>query len=339
MTVRTLIRAVGAGALALLVASCSPKAAGPAEAWGTTAKPIGFSILSAENQQSMGSVWEPLLSDLTKDTGLVVKPFFASNYSLLIEAMRAHRVQAGWFSALSSLEAARRADGQVIVRAANGQGGSYTSDLIVRRGSGITLDKVLSCGRKLNFGLGDAKSTSGTLAPLAYLFTPKGVDPSTCFKQVRSASHEANLLSVANGVLDVATNNSVGLIFAKRSNPDVVAKVETIWVSPPLPESAIVVRGGDLDEPTVKKLRDFFAGYGKAPGPDQARRKHVLEVLTYSGFDVSDNGYLLPVRIMEASNALAQAKRGGDAGRVAEAQKTYDALTGPTPPPVEKIGG
>ena len=287
----------------------------------------------------MGPIWDPVIADVRKKTGLVLKPFYASNYSLLIEAMRAHKVQAGWFSALPSLEAARRAGGEVIVRAITDQGGGYKSVLIVRKGSGVTLDQVLACGRKLTLGLGDAKSTSGTLAPLAFLFTPKGIDPGTCFKQVRSASHQANLLSVANGVLDVATNNTVGLIFAQREKPDVAANIQTIWISPDLPESAIVVRGGDLDDATRNKLRDFFASYGKTPGPDQAHEKAILKAMTYSAFDRADNGYLLPVRQMEASNDLAEAKRGGDPGRIKDAQSRYGALTGPNPPPIAPVAG
>ena len=337
---RRFLSLLAAGAMALTGAACG-KAGGSAAAggYGTEAKPIAFAIISAESANNLGPLWTPMLEDLKRDTGVVMKPFFASNYSLSIEAMRAHRVQAAWFPALSSLEAARRAGGEVVDRAVNKEGGAYRSVLIVRKGSGITLDQVLACGRRLTFGLGDAKSTSGTLAPLAYLFTPKGIDPATCFKQVRSASHQSNLLAIANGVLEVATNNTVGLLFAQRENPDVAAKVETIWTSPDLPEAAIVVHPSDLDGATVAKIRDFFANYGKGAGADDARRRKILEGLTYVGFDRADNGYLLPVRLMEASNDLAEAKRGGDAGKVAASQVRYDALKGPTPPAIAPVAG
>ncbi len=333
------VRLLALGAATLLAAACSKGGGADGGGFGTEAKPIAFAIISAESANNLGPLWTPMLEDLRHDTGVVMKPFFASNYSLSIEAMRAHKVQAAWFPALSSLEAARRADGQVVDRAVNNAGGAYQSVLIVRRGSGITLDQVKACGRKLTFGLGDAKSTSGTLAPLAYLFTPAGIDPATCFKQVRSASHQSNLLAVANGVLQVATNNSVGLLFAKRENPDVAGKVETIWTSPDLPEAAIVVHPSDLDAATVTKIADFFAGYGKTPGPEQARRKHILDQLTYLGFARADNGYLLPVRQMEASNDLSEAKRGGDAGKIKDAQARYDALQSANPPPIARVAG
>jgi phosphonate transport system substrate-binding protein len=58
--------------------------------------------------------------------------------------------------------------------------------------------------------MGDAKSTSGTLAPMTYLFAP-GHRPRTCFKTVKSANHEANLFAVGNGVLTRRTNNTASM--------------------------------------------------------------------------------------------------------------------------------
>ncbi len=286
---------------------------------------INFSILSAEDQQSMAKVWQPLLDDMGKQTGLTIKPFYATNYTSLIEAMRFKQVQVGWFSALPTLEAVRRADGEVLGRVVDSGGeGVYESVLITRKGSGITLDDVLKCGKRLTFGIGDARSTSGTLAPMAYVFIPRGIEPSACFSVVRSASHQANLFSVANGVLDVATNNTVGLVFAKRENPDLAAKIQVIWTSPPLPESSIVVRK-DLDPRIKAKLKAFFLQYGTPPGPQGDHERAVLKGLTYGGFRPADPGYLDPIIRMDASQTLYEARKSGDAGKIAAAQSAYDA--------------
>ena len=169
---------------------------------------------------------------------------------------------------------------------------------------------------------------------MAFLFGPKGIDPQACFKTVRSASHQANLFSVANGVLDVATNNTVGMLFAARDNPAIAAKIDVIWKSPPLPESAIVVRGGDLDPATIDKITAFFEAYGQAPGAQGDKERAALKRLTYSQFLKADNGYLLPVRKMEAGEALFEAKKAGDAKQAAAAQAQLDLLNGPTPPPI-----
>ncbi len=311
--------ALAAAALTLLGCSQKPAATAPP-------KEIVFSILSAENQASMGPLWQPMLDDMSAQIGIKVKPFFASNYTSLIEAMRFKQVQVGWFSALPALDAVNRADAEVLGRVIDAGGDeTYKSVIIVKKGSGITLEKLLACGQKYAFGIGDPQSTSGTLAPMAYLFTPKGIEPAKCFKAVRSASHQANAFSVANGVLDVATNNSVGLIFFKRQKPDQADTLETIWSSPPLPESSIVARR-DLDPAVKEKLRQFFLTYGVGTGPTADRQREVLKGLAYGGFRPADNTYLDPVREMQASETLAQARHTGDPGKIEKAQAAFDKI-------------
>ncbi len=308
-----MIRPLSALLAVALLAGCGPKPAPQTE-------PLTFSILSAESEKAMSALWAPVIDDLAKSIGRPVKPFYAANYTAVVEAMRFNKVQMGWFSAQPALAAVRRADGEVIGRFLDSHGSdSYRSVLIVRKGSGITLDDVLKCDRRLNFGLGDAQSTSGTLAPMTYLFIPKGVTPSDCFKTVRSANHQTNVWGVSKGLIDVATNNSNGLIFARRENPEMMDKVETIWESPPLPESSILVRK-DLDPAVKAKVARFFLTYGKAPGAEGERQRAVLKNLESGGFKVADNSYLVPVAQMQAAEALAAAERGGDPARIAAAR-------------------
>jgi phosphonate transport system substrate-binding protein len=160
---------------------------------------------------------------------------------------------------------------------------------------------------------------------MAYVFVPHGIEPADCFKTVKSASHQANFLGVANGLLDVATNNTVGMVFYARENPELAKKVQVIWTSPELPESSIVVRK-DLDPAVKEKIRQFFLSYGQAPGAEGDRQRKELKVLTYTAFAPADNSYLDPVRQMEAATDLAEAKHSGDKAKIAAAQKTFDAL-------------
>ena len=97
------------GALSLV--GCSPKPAATAQP-----KEIVFSILSAENQASMAPLWQPLLDDMSAQIGVHVKPYFSSNYTSQIEAMRFKQVQVGWFSALPALDAVERAKAEVLGR-------------------------------------------------------------------------------------------------------------------------------------------------------------------------------------------------------------------------------
>jgi len=311
-----------AAALALGVASCG---GGDDKAGGAPTE-LTFSILSAEGQAASGPMWQPLLDDMSKAVGVPVRPFFGSNYTVLVEAMGGGHTQVAWLSAKPALEAIDRSQGEVIARIVDPEGrDSYQSTLIVRAGSGITLEQVLACGKQYDFGIGDAQSTSGTLAPMAFLFNPRGIDPAQCFKTVRSANHQANAFGVATGVLDVATSNTVNTIFLARQNPQIAAQIEEIWQSPPIPESGIVVRE-DLDPALKEKVRSFFLTYGQGQGAEAERQRGVLAGLNYSRFNAADDSYLNPVREMVADQQLSAARARRDAAGIATAERELQRL-------------
>ena len=310
---------LGAAAIAALahLGACSKSAEPPKTE-------LNFSILSAESQQSAEADWTPFLNDLGKATGMTVKPFFATNYTVLIEAMRFKRTDLGWFTNQSGLEAVRRSGGEVFARSVNPSGiDGYEGVIIVKKGSGLTLDKLLKCDKTLNFGMGDAKSTSGTLAPMTYLFEPRGIDPNTCFKTVKSANHETNLFAVGNGVLDAATNNTASMErmamlktgIAKRT----LENVEIVWRSPRIPEDPLVWRK-DLDPALKTKVTDFLFTYGVGDTPEAKRQRAILERIQTRPFVPADATHLIPVREMEATGQLVTARNRKDAAAIAAAE-------------------
>ena len=326
MTLSSAVRLSGVGLLAaaaLILSGCGSRdgaapAGGPAE--------ITFSILSAQGQASAGPLWQPLLDDLAGVVDVPVKPHFAATYATLIEDMKRGETQVAWFSAQPAVEAIDTAGAELIARTVSQQGAdSYRSTLIVRRGSGITLGDVLACGKRFSFGIGDAQSTSGRLAPATFLFTPRSIQPAECFATTRAGNHEANAFQVASGVLDVATSNSVTLAAMRRQNPTLADQIVEIWRSPPLPEGGIVVRG-DLDPAVKEKIRSFFLTYGQGDGVEAERQRRVLAGLGYSRFSAADEDYLDPVRAMIADEALTRARDRGDAAAIAAAEQEVQRL-------------
>jgi phosphonate transport system substrate-binding protein len=287
-------------------------------------KELVFSILSAESQASAQKDWQPFIDDMAKAIGMPVKAFYGSNYTTLIEAMRFKQTDLGWFTNLSGLEAARRSNAEVFARSVNTSGvDGYNAVLIVKKGSGITLAKVLKCDRSLNFGMGDPKSTSGTLAPMTYLFAPRNIDPAKCFKTVRSANHETNLFSVSGGMLDAATNNTASMDRLSLLHTDIakrtLANVQVIWTSPRIPEDPLLWRK-DLDPALKKKLAAFIFSYGVGNTPEAARQRAILAQIQTLPFKRADNSHLLPVREMEATGNLVEARNKNDAAGVAAAE-------------------
>ena len=291
---------------------------------------VVFSIVSTENAQGQQAEWAPFLADMQKSIGMPVKPFFGGNYTAMIEAMRFKQVDVGWFTNQSGLEAVRRSGGEVFAQTTKPDGKEgYQGVVIVKKGSGLTLDRLLKCDRSLDFGMGDAKSTSGTLAPMVYLFGPRGIDPATCFKTVRSANAENNLYAVGSGLLAAATDNTnsmdrmdlLGTPLARKT----MASIEVIWRSPTIPEDPLVWRA-DLDPAIKAKVAAFLFSYGVGEGPDADRQRAVLSRLGMGPFKKADNAHLLQVREMEASGELAAAKKAGDAAAAAAAQAKLDEL-------------
>ena len=321
------LRTLFAAALGLAVVFCGLAPAGAAAAaQADRPEKIVFTVLSAEGQASSGPLWQPLLDDLERELGIPVEPIFGSNYSVLVEAMRANQAQIGWFSALPAVQAIDRSNGEVIARTVDVEGkDSYVSTIIVKKGSGITIEDVAQCGKRYTFGIGDAQSTSGTLAPMTYFFGPRNIDPTACFATVRAANHQNNAFSVANGQVDVATSNSVNTVFLRRQNPDVAAQIEEIWQSPPIPEGGVLVRG-DLDPALKEKIRSFFLTYGQGAGAEADRQRQVLAALNYSRFSAAEDDYLDPVRELIADQALAAARASGDAAAIEAAQRDLQRL-------------
>lgn len=276
---------------------------------GMKSSDINFSILATENSQNAQARWKPFIEDMRKQTGLNIKPYFQSGYAGLVQAVISGNVQVGWFSNKPGWEVVKSGKAEVFVRSADTAGyDGYTSILIAKSDSKITLDDVLRCDKSIEFGMGDASSTSGTLAPMAYLFAPKNINPNDCFKVVRSASHEANFQAVAGGLLPVATNNSTSLQVLGADNPEQVKKVKIIWESPRLPEDPIIWRK-DLDPVKKEKIKNFFLNYGRqGDEAQQKREREILKSLSFGLFQPANDNHFIPVREMEATEALVKAQ-------------------------------
>jgi phosphonate transport system substrate-binding protein len=272
------------------------------------AQEINFGIISTESQQNLKPKWEPFLADMKKETGLDVKPFFASDYAGVIEGMRFGKVQLAWYGNKSAMEAVDRAGGEIFAQTVDAEGNpGYWSLVIVPKSSKLTsVDDLLKCDKSLNFGLGDPNSTSGFLVPTTFIFSARSVDPKQCFKNVTNANHETNAMAVANGQLDAATNNTESLALIEKNNPEAFAKIKVIWKSPLIPSDPIVWRK-ELDAAVKEKLKTFFLTYGtdKSKG-DVAREKQVLAGLSWAPFRASTDDQLLPIRVMELTKAIAK---------------------------------
>lgn len=271
---------------------------------------INFGILSTESQQSLRQKWEPFLADMEKQTGLAVKPFFASDYAGVIEGMRFGKVQIALFGNKSAMEAVDRSNGEIFAQSVDVSGNpGYWSLILVQKDSKLkSIADLLKCDKTLNFGLGDVNSTSGYLVPMTFVFAASGVDPKQCFKNVTNANHETNVMAVANGQVDAATNNNVTLEGIEKNQPEAYKNVRILWKSPLIPADP-VAWSKDLPQDSKDKIKTFFLTYGSEQSKGEVQHeKAVLANLNYAPFKASSNDQLLPIRVMEASKTISQIK-------------------------------
>lgn len=265
-------------------------------------EPLTFGIISTESMNAQRELFQPLLDDMSEALGREVKPFFATDYAGVIQAMRFDKVDLAWYGNKAAMEAVDRAGGEIFAQtiAVNGEPG-YWSLMIVNQDSPYdSVEEILANAEDLTFGNGDPNSTSGFLVPGYYIFAKNDVDPNTAFKRTLNSSHETNALSVANQMVDVATFNTESMARLKATHPEKAKQLKVIWKSPLIPSDPLVWRE-DLPETTKQKIREFFLGYG-----DNAREKAILKPLQWSGFEASSNAQLLPIRQLELFKKRAQ---------------------------------
>jgi phosphonate transport system substrate-binding protein len=261
------------------------------------AQDINFGLISTEASVNLRQDWQPLIDDMSRQLGVKVTPFFASDYAGIIEAMRFNKVQLAWFGNKAAMEAVDRSNAEVFAQMVNADGSEgYYSHLIVHKDSPFnTLDDVLKNAKSLSFGNGDPNSTSGFLVPGFYVFAQNKVDPRTAFKLSRSANHEANALAVANKQVDVATNNSENIEKIEQRFPEKFKEIKIVWTSPLIPLDPMVMRK-DVPEALKTKIKNFFYSYGKN---NPREREIVMKISKLSGFKASTNQQLVPIRQLE----------------------------------------
>jgi len=300
----------------LIALAAAAVIASPALAQDEEVTTINWGLLAVESQDNLMKRWGPLLEAISEKTGYEIKPFFATDYTGMIEAMRFDKVDVVLAGNKSGMTAVDRAGAEVFAQEVEDDGTQqgapgYYSILVTQSDNDAlnSLEDVLAtCADKsLDFGIGDPQSTSGFLVPTTFLFAANEITPQDCFSTVRNASHEANLLSVANGQVDVATANTVAMYQRlEANNPEAFAKVKEIWRSPLIAGDPMLWRS-NLPDDVKAKLYWAVISFGRMGTPEQVRAERAI--LQEGGFRVfapSSNLQLLPFREMEANKEILQ---------------------------------
>lgn len=152
----------------------------------------------------------PIAARLGRATGLPVKFYTSTNYSVIVEALRARRIHALQLGVFSYLLAAEHANAEALAVFVNTFAdpaihdpalvNGYYSIIVTKKGSGVRSLADLK-GKTFNFG--DPASTSGHLVPKTEMIRA-GLTPGTDVKTRFAGDHAAAMVSLWNGHADAA---------------------------------------------------------------------------------------------------------------------------------------
>ncbi len=228
---------------------------------------LTIGLIPAEDSQAMIESSKQVIEQLQQQTGMKVKPFVATDYNGIIEALRAKKLDVAYLGPFSYVLAASVADVEAFSVAVTKKSGksAYKSLIVVRKDSGIDSVQALK-GR--TFAFVDPSSASGHLFPRAGL-EQAGYSPDKLFSRVVfSGSHDASLLAVANKKVDaaaVADRIYASAIAKGQLRPD---ELSVVWTSSDIPESPMVWRK-DLDPAVKEKVARALANIKDVPWGDQ----------------------------------------------------------------------
>ena len=159
-----------------------------------TAKVLRVGFVPSEDAEQVMQNAQPLVEILRQHLAMEVQPFVATDYTGVVEALRANKLDVAFLTPASYVLAKNEANVKVVLKSERKGIASYYAAIITRADSGI---KSLDDLRGKSFAFGDALSTTGNVFPRK-MFKENGIDPVRDFKQILySGGHDATVLAVS----------------------------------------------------------------------------------------------------------------------------------------------
>jgi phosphonate transport system substrate-binding protein len=217
---------------------------------------LNMGLVPGEDPRVMVNDNQALLDHLHKSLQMEVKPFVATDYNGVIEALRAKKLDVALLGPFSYVLATTVANVEAFaLLETQKQGATYRSVIIARKDHGVRSLKDLA-GK--TFAFVDPSSASGHLFPKAGLIKA-GYNPDTYFSRaIFSGGHDASAIAVQNGKVDAAAVADMLLETAYSRGMLKQDEVVVVWTSDPIPGAPVVYRR-DLPADLKAKIRAAFA--------------------------------------------------------------------------------
>ncbi len=223
-----------------------------------------FGVVTGGDPGQREAMMKPIGEYLTKKIGIPVEFIFTTDYTTVIEAIKAKKIHMAELPPFAYIIASKVTYiTPIVLLGADGKPSYYQSLIIASKKSGIkTMDELKVHSKELNLCFTEPASASGHLVPKAYLVSI-GLEPKTSFKEVLfGGGHLGTVFSVKSGKVDIGCTLQLALdrMIVKKSIQE--NDYTLLWRSDPIVVAPIVVRN-ELDKDLVKKIRDTYLNMDK----------------------------------------------------------------------------
>ncbi len=257
-----LIVLLALGSLLLATAACGRSGEKNQGSAASQVTELRIGLIPSENAEEIMKRYQGLVDYLSKELNIKVTPYVSTDYTGVIEAMRAKHLDVAFYGPFSYILAAKEAGAEAFAIGIGEDGkDTYHSLFITRKDSGINSIADL---RGKTFTFGDPASTSGHLIP-RYMLTKAGLDPDKDMKVQFSGGHDATALAVKNKKVDAGAMASE--ICEKLVKNNIISPDEVIVFakSDPLPHSPWAYRNDLLQDLKDKVKKALLEVDQKAP--------------------------------------------------------------------------
>lgn len=241
---------------------------------------VGF--VPSENVQQVAQNAQPIVDILQQKLALEVQPFVATDYTGVVEALRANKLDIAFLSPASYVLAKVEANVKVVLKSHRKGSAYYYAAIITQADSEI---KTLKDLRNKTFAFGDPLSTTGHIFPRK-MFKENGIDPTKDFKHLLySGGHDATVLAVLNRKVDAGatfanfTDGKDAAWIQYLKNPEEQKKIRALAYSEPIPADNLVI-SADLDAGLARQIGAIFLELGRDP----AGKKMLRDLYQIDGF-------------------------------------------------------
>lgn len=228
---------------------------------------LRVSAIPDENPNELLRIFRPFADYLSQALGMKVEFIPVVDYAATVEGLAAKKLDLVWYGGFTSVQAARRTNGNIRRLVLRQEDAHFRSVFVSRVGAGIN---SLADLRGRTFAFGSVSSTSGHLMPRYFLMKAAGITPEKDFKHIAfSGAHDATALWVQSGKVDAGALNFLvwdKLVREKKVDP---AKVKVFYTTPPYVDYVWTARG-DLDPGLQEKITWAFLKLDPA-NPEQRK--------------------------------------------------------------------